>query len=67
MLPRTQQIFLKLWSDKKMAFEEIADVYGISEDEVEDIIRRAIAKYDEFARQPRRNPTGKGRFLPIAT
>ena len=48
-----------------MAYEEIADIYGISENEVEDVIKRAMAKYDEFTSRPRRKFKDKEEIFPL--
>lgn len=52
MLPRTQRVFLSLWADHDLSFEEIADVYGTSEEHVEKVVKKAVDDYDRLACKP---------------
>ena len=65
MLPRTQRIFLKLWAERGLTFEEIADIYGASDDEVEEVINMAVERYDDLTARPRIAVGGREKILPL--
>jgi predicted DNA-binding protein YlxM (UPF0122 family) len=49
MLPRTQRLFFRLWVDHDLTFEEIAELYGTTEEHVEEVVNRAVENYDRLA------------------
>jgi len=53
MLPRTERIFLQLWANHGMSYEEIAELYECTENHVEIVVGRAIQRYEILERRPR--------------
>ena len=52
MLPRSQRLFLRLHVEHDLSFEEIAELYGTTEEHIEEVVNKAVSNYDRLAERP---------------
>lgn len=47
-LPRTERVYVRLFCDYGLTYEEIADLFGVGDNHAEAIVRRGLEAYDKW-------------------